>query len=244
MTQTVVGIFSAVAQARSAEQQLLQSGFTNGMIDISSATVAANAGTQANGDPNGSVKRFFQGLLDSGPEADRYTTAASRNEAIVTVHASTEEQARRAAEILDAAGSIDIDAPDRSTDEQSVKVVQENLQVGKRTVEAGGTRLRSRIVEREVSQDIRLREERVVVERRPVDRPANAADLAAFHDGQIEIVERAEVPVVSKEARVVEEVRLRKEETERTETVKDTVRSTEVEVEKIDGKSQAPKGPR
>jgi stress response protein YsnF len=39
------------------------------------------------------------------------------------------------------------------------------------------------------------------------------------------------VPVVSKEARVVEEVGLRKDATQRTETVSDSVRRTEVEVE-------------
>ena len=49
--------------------------------------------------------------------------------------------------------------------------------------------------------------------------------------------ETAEVPVVSKEARVVEEVSLDKEITERQETIRDTVRNTEVDVEQIPGTS-------
>jgi stress response protein YsnF len=81
---------------------------------------------------------------------------------------------------------------------------------------------------------LRLREENVRVERNTVDRPATAADLDNFKEGEFEMVERAEVPVVSKEARVVEEVILGKEVNERKETIRDTVRSTEVEVEDIE----------
>jgi len=41
------------------------------------------------------------------------------------------------------------------------------------------------------------------------------------------------VPVISKEARVVEEVRVGKEASNRTETVRDTVRETDVKVHDI-----------
>jgi hypothetical protein len=47
------------------------------------------------------------------------------------------------------------------------------------------------------------------------------------------VKEFAEEPVVSKQARVVEEVRIRKDATERTETVRDSVRRTEVNVENV-----------
>ncbi len=115
----------------------------------------------------------------------------------------------------------------------TIPVIEEELQVGKREVEKGGIRLRTRVVESPVSENINLREEKVTVNRTPVDRPANSSDL---QEGEIEITERAEVPVVSKEARVVEEVSLNKEVTEREETVSDTVRKTEVDVDKT-GKS-------
>jgi len=115
----------------------------------------------------------------------------------------------------------------------TIPVIEEELQVGKREVEKGGIRLRTRVVESPVSENINLREEKVTVNRTPVDRPANSSDL---QEGEIEITERAEVPVVSKEARVVEEVSLNKEVTEREETVSDTVRKTEVDVDRT-GKS-------
>ncbi len=115
----------------------------------------------------------------------------------------------------------------------TIPVIEEELQVGKREVEKGGIRLRTRVVESPVSENVNLREEKIHIERTAVDRPANTSDL---QEGEIELTERAEVPVVSKEARVVEEVSLNKEVTEREETVSDTVRKTEVDVDRT-GKS-------
>jgi len=114
-----------------------------------------------------------------------------------------------------------------------IPIIEENIEVGKREVKTGGVRVRSRIVERPVEESVRLREERVNVERNTVDRPATAADLQNFQERDIEMVERAEVPVVNKEARVVEEVSIGKEVEERSETIQDTVRKTEVDVENL-----------
>jgi hypothetical protein len=47
----------------------------------------------------------------------------------------------------------------------------------------------------------------------------------------MEVRERTEVPVVQKQARVVEEVQIGKEARERTETIRDKVHKTEVQVE-------------
>jgi uncharacterized protein (TIGR02271 family) len=115
----------------------------------------------------------------------------------------------------------------------SIPVIEENLQVGKQTVETGGAYIRSRIVETPVQQNISLSEEQVRVERSSVDRPANNAELEGFKEGVIELKEYAEVPVVSKSARVVEEVNIGKDVTEHEETVRDTVRKTEVDIEEI-----------
>ena len=52
----------------------------------------------------------------------------------------------------------------------------------------------------------------------------------AFHEGTIEVTETSEVPVISKEARVVEEVVVGKTATDRTETARDTVCRTDVDV--------------
>jgi hypothetical protein len=89
------------------------------------------------------------------------------------------------------------------------------------------------VTQRPVEETVHLRQERVTVERHPVDRSATEADFAAFKEGTIEITESQEEPVVSKRARVVEEVVVSKEVEERTQTVSDAARRTEVEVEPI-----------
>jgi uncharacterized protein (TIGR02271 family) len=120
---------------------------------------------------------------------------------------------------------------------QAIPVVKEELRVGKRQVQRGGVRIYQRVTEQPVEESVNLREERVVVERNPVDQPASEADLSGMKQGTIELRETAEEPVVEKTARVVEEVRVGKEVSERQEQVRDTVRGTEVEVENLSGQS-------
>ena len=115
----------------------------------------------------------------------------------------------------------------------SVPIIEENLQVGKRTEQTGGVRLRSRIVEKPVEESVRLRSERVVVQRNPVDRVATDADFTAFKEGEVSLTETAERAVVAKEARVVEEVTVGKTVDERDEVIHDTVRRTDVDVEQL-----------
>jgi uncharacterized protein (TIGR02271 family) len=111
-----------------------------------------------------------------------------------------------------------------------IPVVEEQLHVSKRDRENGRVRVRAYVTERPVSEQVSLRQEHVDVERRAVDRPLTDAD-AAFRETTIEAVEHREEAVVSKDARIVEEVVLRKDATQRTETVEDTVRRQDVEVE-------------
>ena len=124
---------------------------------------------------------------------------------------------------------------DRNDSDESttIPVIKEELEIGKREVETGGIRLRSRVVEEQVSEEINLRQEHVNIERTAVDRPASESDL---REEEIEMRERNEVPVVNKEARVVEEISLNKEVTERNETISDTVRNTEVDIDRDEDK--------
>jgi uncharacterized protein (TIGR02271 family) len=127
-------------------------------------------------------------------------------------------------------------------EEVTIPVVEEDVAIGKREVERGHVRIYSRVTEQPVEETVRLREERVTVERRPVDRPATEADLAAAGQEVIELTETAEEPVVSRRARVVEEVVVQKEETERTETVRGTERHTEVDVQREPESATAARG--
>jgi stress response protein YsnF len=58
------------------------------------------------------------------------------------------------------------------------------------------------------------------------------APAGAFEERTVEVHQTAEEPVVTKTARVAEEVVVRKDVTERTETVRDDVRREQVEVQK------------
>ena len=120
--------------------------------------------------------------------------------------------------------------------EAVIPVVEEELRVGKREVEKGGVRITNRVTETPVQEEVRLREEHINVERRPVDRPVSSADNA-FQSGTIEVTEKAEEAVVAKNARVVEEVIVNKDVQERTERVQDTVHRTDVDVQPVEGES-------
>lgn len=115
-------------------------------------------------------------------------------------------------------------------EEQVIPVVKEELAVGKRASERR-YRIRTYVVETPVENEVTLRDERVVIERRPIsgDREIGAAHMP--QEREFEVTERHEEPVVEKRARNVEEVVVRREVNERTERVHDTVRETKVEVD-------------
>jgi stress response protein YsnF len=117
---------------------------------------------------------------------------------------------------------------------EAVPVAEEELEVGKRKVLRGGVRVTSRVEEQPVEETVSLREERVEAERRPVDRRLSEEEAEeVFQDKVVEMTETAEELEVEKEARVVEEIALKKRAETHEETVRDTVRRTDVEVEKI-----------
>lgn len=194
---------------------------------------------------------------------NNYREAAARG-TVVTVHTKDMTRAEKAADILDRFGALDANdtatklrskgvknddydtdlashredftyGNDYSHDDESIKVIKEDVAVGKQTVQTGGVRVRSRIIEKPVNEEIRLREERVVVQRTPVDRKATAADMDNFKEGTVEMKETAERAVVEKNARVVEEVSIGKQASEHVEKVNETVRETEVDVEQMAG---------
>lgn len=115
-------------------------------------------------------------------------------------------------------------------DEEVIPVAEEELRVGKRDVSHGRVRVRSYVVEEPVQEFVNLRQENVNIERRPIDRPLQGND-EIFRERTIEVEERGEEAVVSKDARVTEELIVSKDVDERTEEVSDTVRRTKVEVE-------------
>ena len=233
MAKTVIGLFDDVTEAQNVVTDLVNSGFKREEVRSVAAATQGESGSDLSP---------YTDLSIPEPEARSYAEGVRRGGTLVSVQAA-EDRADLAAEILERHGAVDIDQrtaewrqggwTDLREGEVKVPVVEEELQVGKRQVQRGGVRVYSRLTETPVEETVQLREEHVKVDRRPVDRPASQADLAGLREGGVEVTATAEEPVVSKQARVVEEVVVGKEVSERTETVRDTVRRTEVEVEQL-----------
>jgi uncharacterized protein (TIGR02271 family) len=116
--------------------------------------------------------------------------------------------------------------------DEVLRLAEEQLQVGKRMVESGRTRVRRFVTEREVSADVTLHEEHADVLRRAVTDPKYIGEID-WADSTIEVRETAEQALVSKTARVVEEVALRKIGSDHVETVHDKIRRQQVEIERL-----------
>ena len=114
-----------------------------------------------------------------------------------------------------------------------LRLAEEQLQVGKQMVEMGRTRVRRFTTEREVSADVTLHEEHAEVLRRAVVDPAYVGDVD-WEDRTIEVVETAEQALVTKTARVVEEVLLKKVGSEHVETVHEKLRRQQAEIRQVD----------
>ena len=147
--------------------------------------------------------------------------------------AATREDTSYSAPVTTSTSYNDATAVRDNGDNVVIPVVEEELMVGKRVEQTGGARIHTEVTETPVDESVNLREEHVTIDRRPVDRAATDAD---FNTGarDINITETREVPVVAKEARVVEEVVIGKTATDRTETIHDTVRRTDVSVDEIE----------
>jgi len=95
-------------------------------------------------------------------------------------------------------------------------------------------RVQKRVTETRVKEDVPLREERVNVNRRPADYTFHGTESEAFQESVVEIKEAYEELILNKKARVVEEVVINKDVEQHTETVRETLRKTEVDVEPLE----------
>lgn len=257
MAITLVGLFDRSDEAQEARRKIAKEGIADNKINVrTSESPGSYADSESSKDHRGFFARLF-GLGEKDERAGHYAEAIRRGSCAVTVSAENEAQADRVSDILEDCGAIDIDqrieqwrssgytgydplaapyTPQQiAQEQQSLGVVQEELKIGKRKVDTGGVRVQRHTSEEPVSEQVSLHQEKAKIERRPVDRPATAAEMEAFGKGDktIEVRETTEEPVVSKTARVVEEVKVGKQSSDRTETINETVRRTDVDVEDL-----------
>jgi len=115
----------------------------------------------------------------------------------------------------------------------TLRLAEEQLQVGKKLVETGRTRVRRFTTERDVAQDVTLHEEHAEVLRKAISQPAELKDID-WADSELEAVETKEQALVSKTARVVEEVSLKKKGDDHVETIHEKLRRQEAEIQQVD----------
>ncbi len=257
--KTVVGLYNTVAEANKVKIALASEGYENEHITVIDQTGGGNSTTGSTGSTGesftGKIKDFFTGFSKDSDEHEQYSSHVGNGGALLAVTVPDDE-AEETADLLYEHGATGIQGDGASSysgattgaedvavlegntrgnstavnGEQVIPVVEEELVVGKRNVDRGGVRIYSHLVEQPVSADVTLHNERIVVDRTPVNRTATEADFATG-TGSIELNATGEEAVVGKTSRVVEEVRVGKESSERTEQINDTVRHTEVEVE-------------
>ena len=254
--RTLTALYDTKAAAEAAKTKLLTLGIPGLGISIhdegSAGAMGASGTTAAEGGMLSGLKNLF------GAHEDTHAYAEGLRRGHFLLSAKVDEMKTDAAvQVLEDSGAVDFDAQqsewkmggwsapamaastalagrDMTADrDEAIPIVEERLVVGKREVERGGVRVRSYVVETPVEEQISLRDEHVDVERRVVDR-AVAAGEDPFLERTLQMTETGEEAVVGKQAYVIEEIGLKKEVGQRTEEVRDTVRHTEVEVERTD----------
>lgn len=251
--QTLVAVYDTAAQADAAVRDLKAANVPADAISqhAKDGSMRGSAGT---GMAPGREQGFWASLFGGEPDHDTavYDRSIDSGSTVVTVRVP-EEQFDRVSAMLEQHDPIDLDeragrygsaettttsttsAPaTAAADGATIQLSEETLSVGKRAVSGGTTRIRRYVVEAPVQEQVMLRGEKVTMERRPVTdgRPVGDAD---FTNKTIEMTETSEEAVVSKTAQVKEEVSLRKDASDRVETVRDTVRRDEVEIEQVPG---------
>ncbi len=253
MSNTIIGLYNDASTAERVIGDLTDSGFNRSSIDMHRESDASGLHDELTdeGIPRDDADYYVEGLRDGGVLVSVQADESDTDKAVDIMNRYADEggyEDRREFEgDLGSRDSADRDVVERdtadrdarrgtrTTDDDTIEVAEERMNVGKRRVNRGGVRVRSRVVEEEVEEDVTLRDEEVHVDRERVDRKVDGADGDLFQERTIEATETDEEAVVDKEARVTEEIHVDKEVGERTETVRDTVRRTEVDVEEDDG---------
>jgi uncharacterized protein (TIGR02271 family) len=113
-------------------------------------------------------------------------------------------------------------------DELRVQRTEEELRAGTREREAGSLKVRKRVRTDREQIEVPTRHEEVTVERVPVGGEASGTEIG---DDEVSVPVTEEEVVVEKRPVAKEEVRVRKDVVEDTETVEEDVRREEVDVE-------------
>jgi uncharacterized protein (TIGR02271 family) len=234
--RTVIGLFDDSNEAMHAYAALQSDGFAKADLDI-----------LTNDDKDDEPKLAKMKKYIPEPDVTIYLEGVRQGGTIITANVA-DTQVSRAAEIMSGYNMVNVQKratelstkavvalpvmADAATNDNVIEVIEEDLVVGKEAVERGRMRIYNVVTEREVAQNVGLRDETIRITRRPVNRSVNISD-DLFKSRSFEMVEMDEIAKASKVARVVEEVYLGKEVAEKVETIKETLRRQDVQIEEF-----------
>jgi uncharacterized protein (TIGR02271 family) len=222
MPTTVISTIENTKTAQKLINELVEAGFKKQDVELL----------------EGSEKEILAQIVERGFDEDdarSYAKAVRGGKTLVAAR-TPENKAERVVAIMERYETAGEGSQEQG---ETVQEVEEELSIGKRKVATGGVRVTSSVSETPVEETVTLREEQVAAKRKPADRRLSPEEAeAAFQEKTVEVLGTSEEAEVSKTARVTGEVALGKQVEEREETVKDTVRRTEVEVEEIGAKAR------
>jgi stress response protein YsnF len=246
--EKIVTLFDNAQHAEAAKRNLESAGFPPGEISVINNKILA--GDKLN-EP--ALWRRLFGRDIQTYEALVYGRSVENGGVVLTVRVPEAEVAK-ATRILNAHEAVDLQQravehgfinkgaspPPPATmaagrtlpEEQILRLAEEQLDVGKRVIQDGTTRIRRFVTETPVEAQVTLHEEHTRVIRRANADTGPIRDVD-WTDKTIELQEMVEEPVITKSVHVTEEVIIRKESTDTVRTVKDKVRRQQVDVEKI-----------
>ena len=207
----VIGLFDQKAEAMRAYDALLGGGFRSADLDIL---------TRDDESDKPKLASLHKNVRE--PDVNVYLEGVHQGGTLITVNTDL----RRAKSSLR--------LTDPSPDEQVFEVVEEVMDVGKKQVERGRMRVYSTVSEREVAQQVGLRDETIRVQRRAVSRSVGS-DRDLFKERSVEMTEVDEEAVVTKSPRVIEEVVVGKDVGEKMQTIREKLRRTDVKIEEVAG---------
>jgi stress response protein YsnF len=255
--EKIVTLYDTAEHAEAARRSLESAGFAPGEISMINSKTLGLASDKL-GDP-GLWHRLF-GRDIQQYEATVYGRTVEAGGVVLTVRVP-EADAPRATSILNAHRAIDLTkraeqagllttapppvatpaavrpatattAAGAFTGEEVLALAEEQINVGKRLIQEGTTRIRRFVTETPVEAQVTLHEEHARVLRRASTDP-NYLKNIDWTDKTIEITESAEEPVVTKSVHITEEVVIQREGSDHVKTLHDKVRRQQVEVERV-----------
>ncbi|MBC7907699.1 MAG: DUF2382 domain-containing protein [Rhodospirillaceae bacterium] len=232
----VIGLYEDPGKAQQVINELIQAGLQKNDVELMAQDEQE-------------LESHISELGIREEDAHLYAEAVRHGKAVVRAQTS-EDNAEQILELLNRNGALDLDEVAQEFEQeeerqqpakqakpqqkQTISQAEESLTVEKRKTLQGGKRVTTKVSEQPVEQKIKLKEEKVDVRQEESDRKLSPEEAeSAFKEETREFTETREVPEVKKEARETGRVEIEKSAKEREETVRDTVRKSEIKTEEI-----------